>query len=297
LRIAPGEAWQNSPGDDRKAPAALGGQSGGRCIRLRAPSLATFHLASLALVALALLWPCRGSAGSPTAPSLESTAATQQFEAANRLYEEKRFPEAVAAYEAILASGRASTALYFNLGNARFKANRIGEAIAAYRQAARSTPRDPDVRANLQFARNQVQGPTLRPGRWQKGFGTLSLNEWTGLGVAGVWLTFGLLTLAQLRPALQPSLRASTWAAGGATLLLLAGLALAWAANRPGDVVVVIRKEVAVRNGPLEESQSAFTVHDGAELRVTDRKDDWLQVSDGTRRLGWLQRGDVATGP
>jgi len=52
-----------------------------------------------------------------------------------------------------------------------------GRAIAAYRQAERMTPRDPDARANLQFARNQVQGPTLPAGRWERLLGTLSLNE------------------------------------------------------------------------------------------------------------------------
>jgi Flp pilus assembly protein TadD len=73
--------------------------------------------------------------------------------------------EAAAAYEQILTNGAVSPALYFNLGNAHFKAGQLGRAIAAYRQAERLTPRDPDVRANLQFARNRVQGPTLGHGR------------------------------------------------------------------------------------------------------------------------------------
>ena len=50
-----------------------------------------------------------------------------------------------------------------NLGNAYFKSGQLGKAIAAYREAEQMSPRDPDVRANLRFARNQVQGPTLRP--------------------------------------------------------------------------------------------------------------------------------------
>ena len=41
-----------------------------------------------------------------------------------------------------------------------------------------------DVRANLQFARNQVQGPTRRPGRVEGWLGTLSLNEWMALAAA-----------------------------------------------------------------------------------------------------------------
>ena len=53
---------------------------------------------------------------------------------------------------------------------------------------------------------------------------------------------------------------------------------------------IVITREAAVRYGPLAESPIAFTVHDGAELRVLDQKDEWLQVSAGPRRVGWLRR-------
>ncbi len=53
---------------------------------------------------------------------------------------------------------------------------------------------------------------------------------------------------------------------------------------------VVIAPEAKVRYGPFTESPLAFTVHDGAELRVLDQKDDWLQVTVGPRRIGWLRR-------
>jgi tetratricopeptide (TPR) repeat protein len=219
--------------------------------------------------------------------------AMKKFETGNKLYEERKFAEAAAAYQGIVDSGQASPALYFNLGNAHFKSGQNGRAILAYHRAAQLTPRDPDVRANLQFARNQVEGPTLRPTRWQRALGTLSLNEWAALSLAGFWLTFVLLATVQLRPALKPALRHVTMAAGGATLLLAACLFCSPANPRSTSIAVVTAREVNVRNGPLEESQSAFSAHDGAELLVLDKKDEWLQVSDGARRVGWVKRSEV----
>jgi tetratricopeptide (TPR) repeat protein len=218
-----------------------------------------------------------------------------QFDAANKLYEERKFPEAAAAYDAILTNGAASPAVYFNLGNARFKSGEIGRAIVAYRRAAQLTPRDPDIKANLQFARNQVQGPTLRPSRLQRAFGLLSLNEWTGLTSGALWLTFLLLAVMQVRPALRASLRTVTLITGGATMVLAICLFADVQLNASRDRVVVTARDVLIRNGPLDESQTSFTANDGAELRVLDRKDDWLQVTDGTRRVGWLKRGEVGT--
>src|SRR5215831_6409541 len=114
-------------------------------------------------------------------------AAPADFDAANKLYEQSKFAEAAASYEKLLRSGQASESLYFNWGNALFKNGQIGRAIAAYQQAQQMAPRDPDVRANLQFARNQVQGPTRSLARWQRAVEKLTLNEWTGLAAASVW--------------------------------------------------------------------------------------------------------------
>src|SRR5438309_7937754 len=80
------------------------------------------------------------------------------IEQANKLYEQGKFTEATVAYEKIIADGRVSPALYFNIGNALFKSDRIGRAILNYRLAEQMAPRDPDIRANLRFVRNHVNG-------------------------------------------------------------------------------------------------------------------------------------------
>jgi tetratricopeptide (TPR) repeat protein len=212
------------------------------------------------------------------------------FESANKLYEEGKFAQAASAYETLARSGETSAALYFNLGNALFKSGQIGRAIAAYRTAEQITPRDPDLRANLQFARNQTPSPTLSPSRWQRWLGRLTLNEWTLLAAGAVWLWLLLLALLQWRPVLKPALRTYVL-----SLAILAGLLCACAAaslreTRFTRTAIVITRDAAVRYGPLAESPTAFTVHDGAELRVLDQKDEWLQVTAGPRRIGWLRR-------
>jgi tetratricopeptide (TPR) repeat protein len=212
------------------------------------------------------------------------------FDAANKLYEQGKFADAASAYQKLIQSGSVSPAFYFNLGNALFKSSQIGRAIAAYRQAAQLTPRDPDVRANLQFARNQVQGPTLRASRWERWLGALSLNEWAWLASGAIWLAFLLLAAMQLRPELGRVLRNYAIVTGAAAVALSACLGWAISNHTTANTAIVIARAATVRAGPLDESPSAFTANDGAELRMLDRKDDWLQVTDGTRRVGWLRR-------
>jgi len=215
------------------------------------------------------------------------------FEAANKLYEEGKYADAAASYERLLQGGQVSAALYFNLGNAAFKSSQIGRAIAAYRHAERLAPRDPDVRANLQFARNQVQGPTLPVGRWQRWLNRFTLNEWTVMATTALWLLFLLLGLLQWRPALKATLRRAVLAVASGAVLLAACLAAALFQARSVRIAIVVKPEAVVRAGWFDESKEAFTVHDGAELKVLDQNDKWLQVGADPLRLGWIPRDEV----
>ena len=219
------------------------------------------------------------------------------FEQANRLYEQARFPEAAAAYQKIIQNGRVSPELYFNLGNALFKSGRIGLAILNFRLAEQLAPRDPDIRANLRFARNQIDGVPAASVNWRRWIGHLTLNEWTALAITAAWLWFVLLTLRQWRPALRTLLRRWTATAGALALLLLACLTMACYDRFGVCSAIVVGRDTVVRYGPIEESNRFYTVRDGAELTVLDAKGDWLQVRDRVRRVGWLRREQVVVFP
>src|SRR5205809_228796 len=75
--------------------------------------------------------------------------AAPDFDEANRLYEQGKYPEAIALYQAILKTGRSSSAVWYNLGNACFKHGELGRAICFYLKARALSPRDADIQANL----------------------------------------------------------------------------------------------------------------------------------------------------
>ena len=220
-------------------------------------------------------------------------ADTSAFDQANKLYEEGKYREAAEAYSQLIEEGIQSPALFFNLGNAQFKAGRLGEAIVSYRHAEQLAPRDPDVRANLAFARRQVSGPTQHPHWLHQRIELLTTNEWTLIALVPLWLWFALLIARQLKPRLRSSLRGATWASGVASLWAVATLVFVLQHRLNEETVVVTARNAVVRYGPFTESQSAFTAADGAELSLLDRKDDWFQVSAGAKSIGWLKTNAV----
>jgi uncharacterized protein YgiM (DUF1202 family) len=108
---------------------------------------------------------------------------------------------------------------------------------------------------------------------------------------------FVLLAARQIRPALAPKLQSATRLAVMLTIFSGAVLALQAANHFTSSVAVVTSAETTARSGPFDEAQSAFTAHDGAEMRVLDRHDDWVQVANGAGKIGWLSRKQVEVLP
>lgn len=215
------------------------------------------------------------------------------FEQANRLYEEGRYLEAIDGYRALLTN-RSSAAVHFNLGNAYFKSGQIGQAIVQYHQAEDLSPRDPDVLANLDFARARVEGPRYQAGWLQRKALTLTPREWATLATLAVWLFFALLTLRQLQPKWRLALRSWALVAGVLAAMLLTCAIWISKSSASTQLAVVTQREAVMRLGPFEESQSALTLRNGVELRVLSGKEGWLQVTTDDKQIGWIQSGMVA---
>jgi tetratricopeptide (TPR) repeat protein len=220
--------------------------------------------------------------------------STTAFDQANRLYEQGKYSEAVTAYEMFAQTNPPTASLWFNLGNAAYKSGQLGRAIAAYRLAERLTPRDDALRANLQFVRGKVYSDERTRLPLSKSFVRLAtLNEWTALTVIVFWAMCFVLAVGEWTRR-RYFKTAVTFLC--ATLATGAGLTAALQDQRRGEAIVVAR-EVTARFGPLDESQAAFQLRDGAEAQVLDAKGVWIQVRDAEQRIGWVRLGEVIALP
>jgi tetratricopeptide (TPR) repeat protein len=233
------------------------------------------------------------------AVSARAASVSDAFAQANKSYEEGHFAQAAAAYQNLIDHDNISPAIYFNAGNAWFKAGQIGRAIYCYRHAEELAPRDPDIAANLRIARAQAgTNPASLPGsRWTRWIGWLTLNEWTLCAAVSVGCFFLILAARQFLPGFNRSAGGITVTLAITSIWLLACLGMSINQQLVEKSAIVIVPEAVVRRGPMDESQSAFTAHDGAELSIVGNDGDWLQVNGASRQNGWLPRKDVALIP
>lgn len=237
---------------------------------------------------LLMALPFRAMGVEPAAAS----SPDDRFLEAVGLYTQTNYAGAEAIFRSLADDGYRQGEVYFNLGNCLYKQGRIGEAVLAYRRAQLDLPRDPDIAANLRFARRTTGAPAVTH-PW---YITLAMHlrpgDWSRLFTAGYWMAGLALTAMFLRPSTRTwSLRMAL--VGGA---IAAAGAAGWGAwklgERKPEAVVVARGEIRTRYAPMEEATPAFALPEGASVTVEDHADGWVRVRAGTD-VGWARSNEI----
>ena len=217
-------------------------------------------------------------------------------------YSSGNWEEAADAWEAVRAAGLESSALYYNIGNARFKAGDISGAILGYERALKLDPTNEDARFNLEFARGSVQD---RIEEIPEIFIEVIGRKMRNILPSNVWAALFLVLLAAtLASALVFVLgRSSRGRKGGfiagICCLLACLLCLDFAFwqrtdYRKADSAVVTRAVTSVKSSPDKENgKDLFILHEGTKVKVLDEVGSWknIELSDG--RQGWLNSSDI----
>ncbi len=244
------------------------------------------------LAAIALL-----GAAAPPAPS---PTADQLFARGNEAYSRGDYAGSAEAYRRIVDSGIRNSRVYFNLGNACFRLNRIGEAILYYEKALKLDPGDEEARENLRYAnlriRDRIPADDL-PLLLQL---LVRVRDLVRLELmfrlfAGLYL----LSMAVMAGWILGSRKRWGPPAGAAALvlLLLAFSAGAWMflqgrARTGGGEAIVLAEKVEVLSGPGTENTLLASIHEGTKVRIHNRRDSWVQVTLPDGRAGWM-RGET----
>jgi tetratricopeptide (TPR) repeat protein len=251
----------------------------------------TRPLLLLALVATLLL------AFGPAAAQEPTVARPASFDCTG-LYSAGQYRDAAGCFESLEAQGHLNGHLLYNVGNARYRSGEFGRAILAYQRARLFLPRDGDLKANLGSARDQAKDDLPPPGQ-REGlarallgpFDALSASELLLLGAIAWALLFVTLGVRLHRPF-------AGWLALAVTAGLVASAGLGgWAARSYSvsrhPVAVVLVEEVTLRSGRDVLSTDLARLHEGAEAKVVEQTDDWVQVTLSTGPRGWLPSGAV----
>jgi len=232
----------------------------------------------------------------PNAVAAEESAVAL-YNRAGKAYEREQYEEAVVLYEEILKMGIRDGRVYYNLGNAYFKAGQLGKAILSYERARRLLPRDEDVQANLRFVR--LLKVDKEPPVEHNAVVRFALNLYDAFSLNGLtkavsWLYMGIMLSLigwifygrRFR-----SIFVSVLIVFGVALVPIGG-ALAFKIHAEAFVkeAIVMADAVDARSGPGAEHTKIFTIHEGTKVTVERGEEDWALVRLRSGIGGWVER-------
>ncbi|WP_373652350.1 tetratricopeptide repeat protein [Schlesneria sp. DSM 10557] len=232
----------------------------------------------------------------------DSGAAERSFVRALELFDSAKSTEdylkSASELESIVADGYRNGAVYYNLGNAYFRAGQFGRAILNYRKARSYLPTDPYLKANLE------QALAMAPGRLTE----VPQPWWTHVFFWTDWLSFPSKCLTFLIGMSISAVAAvvAFWFRRPRFCLPIAGLVVAslamgldaWLTDPElldADRAVITRETIA-RKGTGEAYEAAFDhpLRDGAEFRVLGETPGWTFGHFEGIGDGWIRNDCVA---
>lgn len=211
--------------------------------------------------------------------------ATNEYNAGN-------FRAAAEQYQAAVNAGTRSAAVFYNLGNASFRAGAFGQAILNYERALILRPQHPEARANLHLAQDKARALELKPQWWDQ-FVTratsrqLSLTASVSFWVAAFCFTAWLMAR---RGAGIVLLAFCALVIGGGALAALYALET----GRSGrHLAIVTGEKIEARVATADNAGSVLALPPGTEIKILSTRGDWIYAALPNDLRGWIPAGSA----
>lgn len=205
--------------------------------------------------------------------------------------------EALQAWSSLESLGVAAPELYYNLGNAFFKAEQYGRAILNYERALKLDPSFKDASFNLAYANEFIQDrietvPEFFLKTWIRRLRAgLSSDAWATISLVLFALALAMLLLFLLSK--TGGVRRSGFYSSIVAFLLFV-LSFACALSQKNDATradsaIVMVPVCSVKSSPgADSSKDLFVLHEGTKVVKTDEVGEWISIEIADGRRGWL---------
>jgi len=227
--------------------------------------------------------------------------AVALFDEGNRHYQEGAYAEAIDRYQQAEGSGYESGPLYYNMANAYYRLDEVGQAVRYYERARLLMPESIEVKHNLSIVRADLvdQLSILPQPFWERWWvrieQAVGANFLFGLGIVFYLVALGLVGYRIWKADRNPWLRRIRWGAflmGG--MFLLAAFFASLREARPGPAVV-ITDATPLRVSPSDAAETALQVHEGLMLDVLQEREAWTRVKLPNGQEGWVAAASIAS--
>ena len=227
--------------------------------------------------------------------------AFAQAAAGNEAYAKGDYEQAVQRYETALATNGESAAVYYNLGNAYYRLNKVAPAILNYERAVLLNPSDKDTRFNLEMAKLKTIDKIDNFGdfflfEWWESIQNLrTSDQWSSLGI--FFFVLFLVFLAVYFFSKKISYKKIAFFTG-LTALVLCLFANIFATNQQQkltkkNTAIIFAATITIKSTPDTSGTDLFILHEGTKVKITNRLGDWREIETADGNIGWIQSREM----
>ena len=218
--------------------------------------------------------------------ALVTVSRADDFERANRLYDEGKFTEAKAIYEQLVADGHWSPNLFYNLGNVDFRLGAPGVAALNYERALALAPAHPEAAMNLRLLRDQTGARTAPPNWRDRLFPRSVMHRYATWCAAAFWIAAFSLVSIFLRKG-RVGLLPATLFCFAALIAVYAGMGVwHWLPER--SIAVVTARQAEARLAPADRAARSEVLPAGSRVQIKSERGEWIYCALPGGGLGWL---------
>jgi len=215
----------------------------------------------------------------------------KDFEDANLLYDQGKYTEAKKLYDGIVLNGHYSAEVFYNLGNTEFRLDKGGAAILDYERALSLSPNNPEVQANLAYARAQT-GAKIAENDWRDSIiANLGANSYCWMAAVTAWICiFALAALfLKMRPSPTPLWLTALCSAAVCGYAVFAIYHL----EKNDSVAIVTVKSADARYAPADNSTLAATLPAGSRVWILERRGPWIYCRLPDNNAAWISADSI----
>ena len=218
------------------------------------------------------------------------------FERAVKSYQEEDFFNSQKLLDSLYQSGYQSPGLHYNLANAYFRLGELGEAILHYEKCLVLEPGDKDAMHNLEYAQSlridefKSVGEPFYQSFLNKTVFLITTDSWAKMGL--FLMLISIVSYSFFVFARHKTFRKLGYFLAG-TSLFLAILAsflsfLHYQIKEKNLRFVVTEPNCYVKNAPEDKAEDLFILHEGTDLSILQKQQEWIKIELADGKIGWL---------
>ena len=222
-----------------------------------------------------------------------------------KAYEDGNYRKAIELFvkeiESLKNQGEESASLYYNLGNAHFRANEVAQAILYYERALLIDPGDRDIRHNIEYANTKIEDKILVADQFILSSWLISIEN---LMSSNAWAMFAIICFVVLIGCLavfffsgQIRWKKITFYTGIVLIVfIIIGNVFSYRQKQEieqRDTAIVMAASAPVHSSPDSNSKELFILHSGTKVVITKEDKIWLEIEINDGNVGWIRRNMI----